>query len=85
MTPDGLLDVSVWHWAPVSNFNPTNYGQFVPVYNAMDKSTVHHNVQYIATCNFMMKMLEQLAGEKKAIALPVSEFNVADQFDSDGE
>ena len=56
----------------------------VPVYNAMDRSTVHH-VQYIATCNFKMKTWEQSAGEKKAITLTVSEFNIADQFDSDGE
>lgn len=56
----------------------------VPVRSAMDQSTVNH-VQYIATCTFKMKTWEQLAGEKKAIAMSVSEFNIADQFDSDGE
>jgi len=43
----------------------------------MDNSTVHH-VQFIATCNFKMKTKQQFADEKKAIALSVSEFNIAD-------
>ena len=56
----------------------------VPIYNAMDRSNVHH-IQYITTCNFKMKTWEQLAGEKKAIAITELEFNIANQFDSDGE
>ena len=56
----------------------------VPLTNAMDNSTVHH-VQFIATCNFKMKTKQQFVGEKKAIALSVSEFKIADQFDSDGD
>jgi len=48
----------------------------------MNNSTVRH-VQFIATCNFKMKTWEQFACEKKAIALLVSEFNIAGQFDSD--
>lgn len=56
----------------------------VPVTNAMDCTTVNH-VQFIATCTFKMKTWEQLSGEKQAIAISVTNFNIADEFDSDGE